>query len=115
MGIMDLVVVLASSYFYSNQLRANKTGDKCVPLVACIVSLIAYIATIPNGMMLVKFNITGFQINFFNYEGMFTGMTYWFSFIILYYHLVNSKYTIKLPGQVPPMVLNSFLSLFHFL
>ena len=33
MGMTGLVVVLASSYNYSNQLRANKTGDKCVPLL----------------------------------------------------------------------------------
>lgn len=114
MGMTGLVVVLASSYNYSNQLRANKTGDKCVPLVACIVSLVAYIATIPNAIDVGDSTITAFQINFFNYEGMFTGMIIGLASSFLYYHLVNSKYTIKLPGQVPPMVLNSFLSIIPF-
>ena len=41
MGLIGIVVVLASSYNYATQLRMGKEGDKCVPLVASIVSLIA--------------------------------------------------------------------------
>ena len=114
MGLTGLVVVLASSYNYATQLKGNKKGDKCVPLVACVVSLIAYIATIPNAIDVGDSTITAFQINFFNYEGMFTGMVIGLASAYLYYHLVNSKYTIKLPGQVPPMVLSSFLSIIPF-
>ncbi len=114
MGLTGLVVVIASSYNYSNQLRGTKTGDKCVPLVACIVSLIAYIATIPNAINVGENTITAFQINFFNYEGMFAGMIIGLLSAWMYHKLVNSKFTIKLPGQVPPMVLNSFLSIIPF-
>lgn len=115
MGMTGLVVVLASSYNYATQLRGNKVGDKCVPLVACIVSLIAYIATVPNAIQVGDNTITAFQINYFNYEGMFSGMVIGLLSSYMYYKLVNSKFTIKLPGQVPPMVLNSFLSIIPFL
>ena len=74
MGLTGLVVVIASSYNYANQLKGLNKGDKCVPLVACIVSLIAYIATIPNAINVGDSTITAFQINFFNYEGMFAGL-----------------------------------------
>lgn len=114
MGLTGLVVVIASSYNYANQLKGLNKGDKCVPLVACIVSLIAYIATIPNAINVGDSTITAFQINFFNYEGMFAGMIIGLASSYMYYKLVNSKFTIKLPGQVPPMVLSSFLSIIPF-
>lgn len=114
MGLTGLVVVIASSYNYATQLKGAKTGDKCVPLVACIVSLIAYIATIPNSLNIGDTTVTAFQINFFNYEGMFAGMVIGLVSSYMYHKLVNSKFTIKLPGQVPPMVLNSFLSIIPF-
>ena len=114
MGMTGLVVVLAASYNYATQLKGNKAGDKCVPLVASIVSLIAYIATVPYAIQTGEGTITAFQINYFNYEGMFTGMIIGLLSSYMYYKLVNSRYTIKLPGQVPPMVLNSFLSIIPF-
>ena len=107
--------MLASSYNYATQLRMGKEGDKCVPLVASIVSLIAYIATIPNALQVGDNTITAFQINFFNYEGMFAGMIIGLLSSYMYYRLINSNFTIKLPGQVPPMVLNSFMSIIPFL
>lgn len=115
MGLIGIVVVLASSYNYATQLRMGKEGDKCVPLVASIVSLIAYIATIPNALQVGDNTITAFQINFFNYEGMFAGMIIGLLSSYMYYRLINSNFTIKLPGQVPPMVLNSFMSIIPFL
>ena len=96
MGLTGLVVVIASSYNYANQLKGLNKGDKCVPLVACIVSLIAYIATIPNAINVGDSTITAFQINFFNYEGMFAGMIIGLASSYMYYKLVNSKFTIKL-------------------
>ena len=86
MGMTGLVVVLASAYNYASLLKGNKPGDKCVPLVAAIVSLIAYIATIPNAINVGDSTITAFQINFFNYEGMFTGMVIGLLSSYLYYH-----------------------------
>lgn len=76
--------------------------------------MIAYIATIPNAINVGDSTITAFQINFFNYEGMFAGMIIGLASSYMYYKLVNSKFTIKLPGQVPPMVLSSFLSIIPF-
>ena len=60
MGLTGLVVVIASSYNYANQLKGLNKGDKWVPLVACIVSLIAYIATIPNAINVGDSTITAY-------------------------------------------------------
>ena len=46
---------------------------------------------------------------------MFAGMIIGLLSSYMYYRLINSNFTIKLPGQVPPMVLNSFMSIIPFL
>ena len=114
MGLTGLVIVIASSYNYATLLRTKKQDEKCVPLVACIVSLLAYVTTIPNSLQVGDNTITAFQINFFNYEGMFSGMIIGLLSAFMYYKLVNSHFTIRLPGQVPPVVMNSFLSIIPF-
>ncbi|MCI1856521.1 MAG: PTS transporter subunit EIIC [Sporolactobacillus sp.] len=114
MGLIGLVVVIAASYTYAKQLSRENEGDKCVPLVACIVSVIAYIATVPNALKTTEGPLTAFPIKYFSYEGMFTGMLVGLLSAWMYHRFVNSKFTIKLPGQVLPMVLQTFLSIIPF-
>lgn len=109
MGLMGIVVVLSSSYFYAQRLREK--NNKVVPLMTSLLALVSYFATIPWEVMGESETLSGFALNYFNYEGMFTGLLIGLSTAWLYSKLVQSKFTIKLPDSVPTGVLNSFLAL----
>lgn len=109
MGLMGIVVVLSSAYFYAQRLREK--NNKVVPLMTSLLALVSYFATIPWEVMGESETLSGFALNYFNYEGMFTGLLIGLSTAWLYSKLVQSKFTIKLPDSVPTGVLNSFLAL----
>lgn len=109
MGLMGVVIVLSSSYFYAERLREEDT--RVVPVMTSLLALVAYFATIPWEVMGESETLAGFALNYFNYEGMFTGLLIGLSTAWLYSKLVKSKFTIKLPDSVPPGVLNSFMAL----
>ncbi len=109
MGLMGIVIVLSSSYFYAQRLKEN--NNKVVPLMTSLLALVSYFATIPWEVAGESETLSGFALNYFNYEGMFTGLLIGLSTAWLYSKLVKSKFTIKLPDSVPTGVLNSFLAL----
>lgn len=109
MGLMGIVIVLSSSYFYAQRLKEN--NNKVVPLMTSLLALVSYFATIPWELVGESETLSGFALNYFNYEGMFTGILIGLSTAWLYSKLVKSKFTIKLPDSVPTGVLNSFLAL----
>ncbi len=109
MGLMGIVIVLSSSYFYAQRLKEN--NNKVVPLMTSLLALVSYFATIPWELVGESETLSGFALNYFNYEGMFTGLLIGLSTAWLYSKLVKSKFTIKLPDSVPTGVLNSFLAL----
>lgn len=109
MGLMGIVIVLSSSYFYAQRLKEN--NNKVVPLMTSLLALVSYFATIPWEVAGEGETLSGFALNYFNYEGMFTGLLIGLSTAWLYSKLVKSKFTIKLPDSVPTGVLNSFLAL----
>lgn len=45
MGLMGIVIVLSSSYFYAQRLKEN--NNKVVPLMTSLLALVSYFATIP--------------------------------------------------------------------
>ena len=109
MGLMGIVIVLSSSYFYAQRLKEN--NNKVVPLMTSLLALVSYFASIPWEVAGESETLSGFALNYFNYEGMFTGLLIGLSTAWLYSKLVKSKFTIKLPDSVPTGVLNSFLAL----
>lgn len=109
MGLMGIVIVLSSSYFYAQRLKEN--NNKVVPLMTSLLALVSYFATIPWELVGESETLSCFALNYFNYEGMFTGLLIGLSTAWLYSKLVKSKFTIKLPDSVPTGVLNSFLAL----
>ena len=109
MGLMGIVIVLSSSYFYAQRLKEN--NNKVVPLMTSLLALVSYFATIPWELVGESETLSSFALNYFNYEGMFTGLLIGLSTAWLYSKLVKSKFTIKLPDSVPTGVLNSFLAL----
>lgn len=111
MALIGLVIVMASSYFLSERLKAN--NDEINPIAVSLLSLVSYAATIPTSIVDAKSGVvvSGFARNFFNYEGMFTALVVGLVTAWLYSNLVKTKITIKLPDSVPPGILNSFKSI----
>ncbi|MEG0276743.1 MAG: PTS transporter subunit EIIC [Coprobacillus sp.] len=112
MGLIGVVIVLSSSYFYADQVKRD--NPHCVPLVASIIALVAYMATVPGTLTFGKETVNAYTINFFNYEGMFTGLVIGLLTAVMYNKLIKSNFTIKLPGSVPPGIFNSFKSIIPF-
>lgn len=106
MGLIGIVIVLSSSYFYAKNLQ--KENDKIVPITTSLLALVTYFAIVPTQIAVGEEMITGYTMNFFNYEGMFSGLLIGLTTAFLYNKLVKSEFTIKLPDSVPSGILNSF-------
>ena len=109
MGLVGIIIVLASSFYYAQNLQAD--NNKIVPVTTSIIALVTYFATIPSKIIIGQETVSGYTPNFFNYEGMFTGLIIGLLTAYIYGKLVKSKFTIKLPGSVPPGILDSFRSI----
>lgn len=74
MAFIGILMVLSSSYFYSEKLR--RTNKKINPITAMLAGLVSYIAVVPNVItnLEIAADISGFANKFFNYEGMFSGL-----------------------------------------
>lgn len=112
MGLVGIVIVIASSFFYAIHLKEN--NNKIVPVTTSIIALVTYFATIPSKILVEGKEAIGYAPNFFNYEGMFTGLIIGLVTAFLYGKLVGSKFTIKLPDTVPPSILDSFRAIIPF-
>src|SRR5699024_2589194 len=82
-----------------------------------ILAFSSYFIMVPNN---INFDdpaaevIEGFSNSFFSFEGMFTGLIVGMLAVFLFSRFTRSKLTIKMPGNVPPNVFDSFFSLMPF-
>lgn len=110
LGLIGIIIVLASSYFYANQLKQN--NPKINPMITALISLVAYMVTVPNTIHLPGGeSVSGFATQFFNYEGMFSGLMIGLLTARLYNRLVQTRFTIKLHDSVPPAIMEAFLAM----
>lgn len=109
MALIGIVIVMASAYYLSEKLKTSNTSGINSMTVA-LLALVSYIATIPTTILEPESGnmVSGFARNFFNYEGMFTGLIVGLVTAFLYNKLIQTKMTINLPDGVPPGILNSF-------
>lgn len=112
MGLVGIIIVISSSYFYSNHLKEN--NPKVTPVVTSLIALVTYFVTIPDKIILGTETISAYTPNFFNYEGVFTGLIIGLLTAYIYSKLIASKFTIKLPDSVPPMIMDSFRAIIPF-
>ena len=59
MGLMGIVIVLSSSYFYAQRLKEN--NNKVVPLMTSLLALVSYFATIPWELVGESETLSGFM------------------------------------------------------
>ena len=96
------------------ELKKDKKNENMNPVIATILAFSSYFIMVPNN---VNFNdpaaevIEGFSNSFFSFEGMFTGLIVGMLAVYLFSRFTRSKLTIKMPGNVPPNVFDSFFSL----
>ena len=110
LGMIGVVVVLASSYFYANQLKME--NSKINPLTTALISLVAYMVTAPSTIHLpTGESVAGFALQFFNYEGLFSGLVIGLLTARLYNRLVKAKFTIQLHESVPPAIMEAFMAM----
>ncbi len=111
MALIGIIIVMASAYYLSERLKNDKVHINSIAVA--LLALVAYAATIPTTVADPETGnlISGYARNFFNYEGMFTGLIVGLTTAYLYSKLIKSKITIKLPDSVPPGILNSFKSI----
>lgn len=114
LGIVGLIVVISSAYSYAYELHKDPKNEKMNVILATLISFAAYFVMIPNNVNFADKKakvIEGYANSFFSYEGMFTALIVSFIAITLYAAFSRSKFTIKLPGNVPPNVFESFFAL----
>ncbi|AYW44821.1 PTS sugar transporter subunit IIC [Tetragenococcus koreensis] len=114
LGIVALIVVFSSAYSYATELKRKEKNNNLNPVIATLLAFASYFVMVPNN---VNFDdpsaevIEGFANSFFSYEGMFTGLIVGMLSVALFAKFARSKFTIKMPGSVPPNVFDSFFSL----
>lgn len=111
MALIGIVIIMSSAYFLSENIKSKEANVNS--MMVAIVALVAYVATIPTTILEPESGnvVNGFAMNFFNYEGMFTGLIVGLVTAFLYNKLIQTKMTINLPDGVPPGILNSFKSI----
>ncbi|SUQ53407.1 PTS sugar transporter subunit IIC [Clostridium neonatale] len=112
MGLVGVIIVLSSSYYYAEHL--SKDNKDVMPMTASIIAFVTYFVTIPDKITIGSESASAYTINFFNYEAMFTALIVGLVTTYLYAKFMKSKFTIKLPDTVPPMVFNSFKAIIPF-
>lgn len=112
MGLVGIIIVLAASYYYANYLKED--SKNVIPLTTAIIALVTYLVIVPDKVTVGTETISAYTPNFLNYEGMFTGLIVGLTTAYLYSKLIKSKFTIRLPETVPPMILNSFRAIIPF-
>lgn len=114
LGIVALIVVFSSAYSYAVELKQDSRNDNLNPIIATLLALAAYFVMVPNNVNFLDTKakvIEGFSTSFFSCEGMFTGLIVGMISVALFAKFARSKFTIKMPGNVPQNVFDSFLSL----
>lgn len=114
LGIVALIVVFSSAYSYAVELKRKKNNERLNPIIATLLAFAAYFVMVPKNVNFIDPKakiIEGFSTSFFSYEGMFTGLIVGMISVALFAKFTRSKFTIKMPGNVPQNVFDSFFSL----
>lgn len=114
LGIVGLIVVLSSAYAYATELKAKKENEGLNVILATLLALAAYFVMVPNNINFLDPKakvVEGFATSFFNFEGMFTALLVGMIAVAMFNKFSHSKFTIKMPGNVPQNVFDSFFSL----
>lgn len=114
LGIVAIIVVFSSAYSYAVELKNKEKNERLNPIIATLLALSAYFVMVPNNVNYMDSKadiIEGFASSFFSYEGMFTALIVGMLAVALFSRFTRSKFTIKMPGNVPQNVFDSFFSL----
>ncbi|WP_341785246.1 PTS transporter subunit EIIC [Lactococcus garvieae] len=114
LGIVALIVVFSSAYSYAFELKRNEKNSQLNPIIATLLAFAAYFVMVPNNVNYLDTKadiVEGFSTSFFSYEGMFTALIVGLIAVALFARFTQSKFTIKMPGNVPQNVFDSFFSL----
>lgn len=114
LGIVAIIVVFSSAYSYAVELKSKEKNERLNPIIATLLALSAYFVMVPNNVNYLDSKadiIEGFASSFFSYEGMFTALIVGMLAVALFSRFTRSKFTIKMPGNVPQNVFDSFFSL----
>lgn len=114
LGIVALIVVFSSAYSYAVELKRHEKNSQLNPIIATLLAFAAYFVMIPNNVNYLDSKadvVEGFATSFFSYEGMFTALIVGMIAVDLFARFSRSKFTIKMPGNVPQNVFDSFFSL----
>lgn len=111
-GIVTLLVVLFVSYQFSLELKKDELHKSLNPILATATGLACYFVIVPNTVDYVELGETsGFNLEFFNYNGMFTGVIISILGVALFAKFSKSKLNIKMPASVPGNIFEAFFSL----
>lgn len=114
LGIVALIVVFSSAYSYAIELKRKENNERLNPIIATLLAFAAYFVMVSKNVNFLEPKakvIEGFSTSFFSYEGMFTGLIVGMISVALFAKFTRSKFTIKMPGNVPQNVFDSFFSL----
>jgi PTS system cellobiose-specific IIC component len=114
LGIVALLIVFSTAYNYAKELMKKQPEANINPLLATLLAFAAYFVMVPNNVNFADSTaeiIQGYANNFFSYEGMFTALIVGLLAVFIYSLLAKHKIAIKLPGNVPPNVFDSFFAL----
>ncbi|WP_429976128.1 PTS sugar transporter subunit IIC [Enterococcus sp. DIV0086] len=114
LGIVAIIVVFSSAYSYAVELKNKEKNERLNPIIATLLALSAYFVMVPNNVNYLDSKadiVEGFASSFFSYEGMFTALIVGMLAVALFSRFTRSKFTIKMPGNVPQNVFDSFFSL----
>lgn len=114
LGLVALIVVFSSAYSYAIELKKREENDKLNPIMATLLAMSAYFVMTPTNVNYLDSSaevIEGYATSFFSFEGMFTAMIVGMISVSLFARFSRSKFTIKMPGNVPQNVFDSFFSL----
>lgn len=114
LGLVALIVVFSSAYSYAIELKKKEKNNNLNPIIATLLAMSAYFVMTPNNVNYLDSTaevIEGYATSFFSYEGMFTALIVGMIAVNLFSRFARSKFTIKMPGNVPQNVFDSFFSL----
>lgn len=114
LGIVALIVVFSSAYSYAIELKRKEENKNLNPIIATLLAMSAYFVMTPNNVNYLESTaeiVEGYATSFFSYEGMFTALIVGMLAVNLFSRFARSKFTIKMPGNVPQNVFESFFSL----
>lgn len=103
LSLIALFLAGAIGYYYSK-------SEEEEPLFGIIIAICSFLIVTPTGLDKVG-SIAYIPMTWLGGQGLFTAMIIGFASSVLYTKLIKSKFTIKMPDSVPPMVAEPFKAL----